>query len=488
MAHNNSRIYIDTGQTPNIGVSIADIQAVLGRGVNDLGLLCSDKEWVENNGTDTLQDVNKINPMARHKPVRSPLMKVLEDTDFAGTRFGFGTATVPTLGGTFEAVWVYLKPRGKHGTATNPGTSATDDEWYRARDFDGYWKDAVAPLRVENMGCYYGDEQYPAVTGRLSMLLKFNGSVDGWMASDCIKFRELLVNGNSLWGYYIAFLFIDTDGSEKNFVVTGYKLSDVLINDDMQWGFSFSQIQQTQSGQNMPAVPILNSGNLGHNILCIFCLSASGATGTNLYDVYTEATSPTASQMGAQAYSVAFVQNCDRALAVLRNRISMSGTTGSISTFSLTYSGTTNVVTESPVRVVAYKYSYTVRALIDTTGCTTRWAYDACSVQVIIRVIVFDINNAGVYMSPDGNPSNHSYTNMGEDTDTGGVYFEYETNERLWNNDSRSYPLVLTNDFPWLAKTGTTTASAKIKISAVLRQYSETDISLGESAAITITQ
>lgn len=308
------------------------------------------------------------------------------------------------------------------------------------------------------------------------------------MASDCIKFRELLVNGNSLWGYYIAFLFIDTDGSEKNFVVTGYKLSDVLINDDMQWGFSFSQIQQTQSGQNMPAVPILNSGNLGHNILCIFCLSASGATGTNLYDVYTEATSPTASQMGAQAYSVAFVQNCDRALAVLRNRISMSGTTGSISTFSLTYSGTTNVVTESPVRVVAYKYSYTVRALIDTTGCTTRWAYDACSVQVIIRVIVFDINNAGVYMSPDGNPSNHSYTNMGEDTDTGGVYFEYETNERLWNNDSRSYPLVLTNDFPWLAKTGTTTASAKIKISAVLRQYSETDISLGESAAITITQ
>lgn len=45
MAHQNGRIYIDTNTTPHKGVEIADLQQVLGRGVNDLGLLCSDQEW-----------------------------------------------------------------------------------------------------------------------------------------------------------------------------------------------------------------------------------------------------------------------------------------------------------------------------------------------------------------------------------------------------------------------------------------------------------
>ena len=45
--HSNGVIYIDTSTTPHKGVSIADIQQTLGRGVNDIGLLCSDQEWVD---------------------------------------------------------------------------------------------------------------------------------------------------------------------------------------------------------------------------------------------------------------------------------------------------------------------------------------------------------------------------------------------------------------------------------------------------------
>ena len=207
-------------------ISLGDVSSATGIGpVNgtqyDLGYMLKNGTW---------------NTMARRKPVRHTSPGVLDEAAFASTRYGFGGTNIKTLGSSFEAVWEYLRPRGIHGTTDNPTSS---DEWYRTLDFDGYSRTAVAPLKTEMMDCYYGSEQYQATTGGFSVLLKFNGSVTGWNTSDSIKFREFIQGGSSFWSYYLAYLFWDTSNNERNFIVTKDKLSDVLINDDMQWGNGF---------------------------------------------------------------------------------------------------------------------------------------------------------------------------------------------------------------------------------------------------------
>lgn len=127
MANDGNKIYI--GAT---GVEIADLQQVLGRGVNDLGLLCSDQEW--NAAGTALQPANKINPWALYKPVREPEIGMITRMDFGSLGFGntSGANALPyattingfvslyadgdnnNLGRTSRANgWRYLKPRGK---------------------------------------------------------------------------------------------------------------------------------------------------------------------------------------------------------------------------------------------------------------------------------------------------------------------------------------------------------------------------------------
>lgn len=190
MAHENGRIFIDRESTPNIGVSIADVQAVLGRGVNDLGLLCSDQEWFTDplTGIDSLRPTNKINENSKNKPVRSGILGVLTDEQFKAVNWGLRipdaaslltligyvnneeSGSIPTLfdpesNGESDARfykymrygWWYCRPRGRGN-----GPSGAN-EWFRLRDFENYNGNASPVFSVEpqrtsiDSGAFYVD-------------------------------------------------------------------------------------------------------------------------------------------------------------------------------------------------------------------------------------------------------------------------------------------------------------------------------------------
>lgn len=153
-------ISIDTSTTPNRGVSISDIQSALGRGVGDLGLLCSDQEWYDDNGTPALRQVGKINPYAKYKPVRHATLTTPNDTQRKAINYGI-TAPVASNApaDTKLTAWTYDPPRGKGGGANGA------NEWYRMLDFENYCSKATSPIigRGDLEITQAGGPVYPAV-------------------------------------------------------------------------------------------------------------------------------------------------------------------------------------------------------------------------------------------------------------------------------------------------------------------------------------
>lgn len=127
MAHSNGLIYIDTSTTPHKGVEIADLQTVLGRSTGDLGLLCSDQEWYDNNGTPTLRPVNRINKWAKYKPIKDTTLGVLTSATRKSKDQGFVNIYYQTAEACFNAArsivdgsvanWAYERPVGGIGVS-----------------------------------------------------------------------------------------------------------------------------------------------------------------------------------------------------------------------------------------------------------------------------------------------------------------------------------------------------------------------------------
>lgn len=110
-------IHRDTTENPNEGISIADVQKAVGRGENDLGLLCSDQEWYENNGTPALRDAGQLNPYAKFKPLalvptaqHPEYMGEITDSVRATNLYGFSIPVVTTAKDLFDVEFAYNKP------------------------------------------------------------------------------------------------------------------------------------------------------------------------------------------------------------------------------------------------------------------------------------------------------------------------------------------------------------------------------------------
>lgn len=144
MSNQNGKIYIDTTTNPDTGVSVYDVQTVLGRGTGDVGLLCSDQEWYNN----ALRRVNKINKWAKYKPLRSSKLGTLTDAERVELNQGL-TMTKYTnpadLVSGYESDYAYQPPRGK----------TTYNEWFRLLDFNGYNHYAEGP--VSSFTCPSGE-------------------------------------------------------------------------------------------------------------------------------------------------------------------------------------------------------------------------------------------------------------------------------------------------------------------------------------------
>lgn len=148
MANSNGRIYIGT-----TGISIGDIQTVLGSNRNDIGALIT---------------YGNIKKWAKYKPTRASGLnptdwwkgqqKSLSGTSTTGYTNGFNIDVYTSLSALKTAMsasgwdgWAYEKPRGK-----GQGDSGAD-EWFRFKDFNEYRHNAVNPFS----GVGLDGETYP---------------------------------------------------------------------------------------------------------------------------------------------------------------------------------------------------------------------------------------------------------------------------------------------------------------------------------------
>lgn len=187
-------ISINTATDPDQGVSIYDVQRALGRGVSDLGLLCSDREWYNN----SLRSVNKINPYAKYKPVRYPTLSTPTDAQRKVINYGI---KAPVASGnpadTKLTAWEYQRPRGKGGGENGA------NEWYRLLDFENYCSRATSPIICR------GDIEITQAGGPENLAV-FSNSVGNMTYQDY----------GTLEGYYLAVFLVGQTGQHLPYLKT----------------------------------------------------------------------------------------------------------------------------------------------------------------------------------------------------------------------------------------------------------------------------
>lgn len=339
MARNNTNthIFIDTSTTPNKGVEIADLQAVLRSSKNDIG------------GIITTAYINK---MAKYKPVRHSKIGLLTVEELASTRYGFGSGIIPSLNLTQASPkndWVYYPPRGM-----------ANNECFRLRDFEGYSHGACTPLALKvGQLVYDGESQILIFGDGYSNAIREDGK--RWEPDESLSIMELLHSGGTSYdGNYIAFLLVDkTNTSNKNLIVTNKTVSNVVNNGS----YYIFQLYAQGNGNNNPAIPILSQGNSGHTFEVIVCLMAGNFPTTGNYAVYTSLTSPSVTSL--TPYSLGFESGCDRTEAVLdTGAFMMDGTT--ITGWNVIV---TDMSTEETISGQVFRaYSLEIRATFSTMG------------------------------------------------------------------------------------------------------------------------
>lgn len=357
MAHTQTRIYIDTTTNPDLGVSIGDVKSVLGELSNDVGNLCKSP---------------KINPMAKYKPIRHASLAVLTNSDRASVKYGFGAGLPPTLAlsqNSPQNDWEYEIPRG-----------ISYDEWYRLRDFDGYVRDACSPLAITvGQLVYDGESQILLFGNGMSNSIREDGMT--WIDDQSLSISELLQGGQSVNGYYIAFLLVDTNDNAKALLVTNKTMSDFVNNEYSHYIFKVFAQGATESGVTYPAVPLLSQSRSGHSFEIIACLMAgNNPSAGNGYAVYTADNTP--GFLGLLPYSLGFVSGCDRIVRTLGSgAFNLTGLriTGVVVTY-------TDMITEMTYNNSTYRaFRINVKAILDTTNAGA-WVGDEKTVSGMLTL------------------------------------------------------------------------------------------------------
>ena len=239
MSHRNGRIFIQTVAGVTYGVSVWDIQKTLGRGTNDVGLLLSDQEWYENNGTYVLRLVDKISKWAWHKPIRYPSYAYDTRNIPAGSdafngqqpvgEYCIGSLELPysqTLGSIdqysngdykrwvansgfiYNVIhgnigWNYRRPRGVDGTYNEP---------FRLFDMVGYNHNSTSPMPIPPSGTRYVSDN-----GLVTFLLDFPEDLPvGNMTLETMSLPEGILAGQqpALSTFYVGVLLYRPTGNE----------------------------------------------------------------------------------------------------------------------------------------------------------------------------------------------------------------------------------------------------------------------------------
>jgi len=221
---NNGRIYTHTDGGTKYGVSVCDVSRTLGRGTGDVGQLCSDQEWYDNNGTPTLRLVDKINKWAKYRPIEKANYKgILTDAMRSAENWGIGyipkwtNKTIPAM----VKFWI----GGSQSTGSTPPdcgiqpsywTKVLPSTAYRLRDFaadvddKGYWHGADAPISQ-----FVGELAIPS-TGQLDV-----NYLRGAESNETILLSDI----GSFSTFFFGVIFANADFSKIYLVTQEYAMN-----------------------------------------------------------------------------------------------------------------------------------------------------------------------------------------------------------------------------------------------------------------------
>ena len=233
MAHDSSgHIFIQTVGGTTYGVEIADLQQVLGRGVNDLGLLCSDQEWDTAQTPAVLADAKKINWWARKKPVplsgSTPVWNHPTSTWYMGKDGNFGIYSKTYFSVSDISSILADVDGGLNGWEYHKDTLA-----YRLRDFEGYFHNARNPF--DGLDVHV---ETPQVAPGENLVVAYRFSATSPTASDEIGLEEIACEGLtdayhdgivSVADMYLALLVYGANGS-LGYTRIGWAISDSTLS------------------------------------------------------------------------------------------------------------------------------------------------------------------------------------------------------------------------------------------------------------------
>lgn len=243
MAHSNGRIYVDTSVTPHIGVSIADIQAVLGLSKNDIGGLIT---------------TGNINKWAKYKPEHHPNQKSpLSNSDRAANNFGL---TLPALQRNLETIAANYTSYYQY----TPPASAND--LYRFPDWvkwDNGWVHGIGYLRSAR--CFYESDNFTtnSYSGTPHYYVNYNHDTGVsltvvWasnMTDEEISRADLLLGLSSISNAYLGVIVK---------IGTSYRLvcAQTTIGNAAQSLITIPHsVFANSAGSSVTLYPVLSSGN-----------------------------------------------------------------------------------------------------------------------------------------------------------------------------------------------------------------------------------
>lgn len=198
MHDSNGRIFTQNGQ----GIDVrGDVAYVLGRSTGDVGQLCGDVKWDEDE--QAWVDAKAINMYSKRKPVRYNSKAPLNLETLTALRFGlYLNSTLDMTKHYQDPYWKYNKPRG-----------ARYSEWYRVLDFNGYNHRAESPMLETNIVLNNNGQ----IHLDYSTIYNFSANVEIW-PEDLFDFP-----GRD----YVGFVLWDTTRRFGYFCIDDVQLDDI---------------------------------------------------------------------------------------------------------------------------------------------------------------------------------------------------------------------------------------------------------------------
>lgn len=461
MPYDDGTIFVDRTVTPNIGVSIADIQRAVPvilqrtntrtgqverRSSGTLGLLCgaSVNDTVaasDGEGDWTIVSRIDINPMAKYKPVRYNKLQPLTASELRSTNYGMSTGPV-FLAGNLDPnnAWTYNKPRGKLSSSSPQGQ--TEDEPYRDTDFEEYDHKSCPPFQFEVSGEL---DNAVGITFAIDSFAKEKYPGMRWTEERSFRLSDLI----AVTGRYLCVAIHDLDRGGSRLVIINKQVSEIG-----QYGYTirlFAETTTDSSGITYPGIDLFAGRERNGNTFRFIVGMRNNNDGQAPNEPYKVINISETSDW--DLISLALMPGIDRKDVVLTLLDTIGNLEFSLSstTLAFTYLET---VTRNGAQWKKYKLTGRVYGTFVTPPGT--WAVQSVSVDTYIRA------DAGYV-----NPTDNGTTLVGKDN----VWSKGEINISQGNHTYSNVEVAYIYEVPVYIYRD---APASVQVSAKVRYIAET--------------